>query len=43
MWRYYGFSEAQVASGDYNPRMFNSFLDGTKSAIEMCAVANAAG
>jgi predicted homoserine dehydrogenase-like protein len=26
-----------------NPKMFNSFLDGTKSAIEMTAVCNAAG
>ena len=26
-----------------NPRLFNSFLDGTKSAIEMAAVANACG
>ena len=26
-----------------NPKMFNSFVDGTKSAIEMCAVANATG
>jgi len=26
-----------------NPRMFNSFLDGTKSGIEMAAVANATG
>ena len=26
-----------------NPQMFNSFLDGTKSAIEMAAVANACG
>ena len=24
-----------------NPQMFNSFLDGTKSAIEMAAIANA--
>jgi predicted homoserine dehydrogenase-like protein len=32
-----------VASGDFNARMFNSFLDGTKSAIEMAAVANATG
>jgi len=32
-----------VASGNYNARMFNSFLDGTKSAIEMAAVANASG
>ena len=26
-----------------NPQMFNSFLDGTKSAIEMAAIANASG
>lgn len=43
VWKHYGFTEQQVASGDYNARMFNSFLDGTKSAIEMAAVANAAG
>lgn len=43
VWGYYGFSEEMVASGDYNPRLFNSFLDGTKSAIEMAAVANATG
>jgi predicted homoserine dehydrogenase-like protein len=43
VWEYYGFSEEQVASGDYNAQMFNSFLDGTKSALEMCAVANGSG
>ena len=43
VWGHYGFSEERVASGDYNAKMFNSFLDGTKSAIEMCAVANASG
>ena len=43
VWGFYGFSEDQVASGDYNAQMFNSFLDGSKSAIEMCAVANASG
>jgi predicted homoserine dehydrogenase-like protein len=32
-----------VTHGDFNPQMFNSFLDGTKSAIEMTAVANATG
>ncbi len=41
VWGHYGFSEEQVATGDYNAQMFNSFLDGTKSAIEMCAVCNA--
>jgi predicted homoserine dehydrogenase-like protein len=43
VWSHYGFSEERVASGDYNAKMFNSFLDGTKSAIEMCAVANGNG
>ena len=32
-----------MAGGDLNARMFNSFLDGTKSAIEMAAVSNATG
>jgi len=43
VWPFYGFSAEQVAAGDFNARMFNSFLDGTKSAIEMAAVANATG
>ncbi|TPW73088.1 NAD(P)H-dependent oxidoreductase [Schumannella sp. 10F1B-5-1] len=43
VWNYYGFTDEQLASGDYNPKMFNSFLDGTKSAIEMAAVANGTG
>ncbi len=43
VWGYYGFSEERVASGDYNAQMFNSFLDGSKSAIEMCAVSNHSG
>ncbi len=43
VWHHYGFTAEMVAAGDYNARMFNSFLDGTKSAIEMAAVANAAG
>ena len=33
----------QARLGGMNPQMFNSFLDGTKSAIEMAAVANATG
>jgi len=41
VWGHYGFSDEQVASGDFNAQMFNSFLDGTKSALEMAAVANA--
>jgi predicted homoserine dehydrogenase-like protein len=43
VWPHYGFSPEAVAAGDFNAQMFNSFLDGTKSAIEMAAVANATG
>ena len=43
VWDHYGFESEMVAAGNYNARMFNSFLDGTKSAIEMAAVANATG
>ena len=43
VWGHYGFSAEQVAGGDFNAQMFNSFLDGTKSALEMAAVANACG
>ena len=43
VWDHYGFTSEQVARGGFNPQMFNSFLDGTKSAIEMAAVANATG
>ncbi|MCI0372297.1 MAG: flagellar biosynthesis protein FlgA [candidate division NC10 bacterium] len=40
---HYGFTREQVARGEFNARMYNSFLDSTKSAIEMAAVANATG
>ena len=43
VWGYYGLSAERAAAGGMNPQMFNSFLDGTKSAIEMAAVANATG
>jgi len=43
VWSYYGLTPEDAAQGGLNPQMFNSFLDGTKSAIEMCAVANATG
>jgi predicted homoserine dehydrogenase-like protein len=41
VWEHYGFSNQEAAAAGLNPQMFNSFLDGTKSAIEMAAVANA--
>ena len=43
VWEYYGLSTQEAAAGGLNPKMFNSFLDGTKSAIEMGALANATG
>jgi len=43
IWDYYGISAEDAQKGGMNPKMFNSFLDGTKSAIEMAAVSNATG
>jgi predicted homoserine dehydrogenase-like protein len=43
VWEHYGFSNQEAAAAGLNPQMFNSFLDGTKSAIEMAAIANATG
>ncbi len=43
VWGYYGLTDEDARAGGMNPQMFNSFLDGTKSAIEMAAVANATG
>jgi len=39
----FGFDPEFVEEHNLNPRMYNSFLDGTKVAVEMCAVANATG
>ena len=43
VWGFYGLSAQQARDGGMNPQMFNSFLDGTKSGIEMAAIANATG
>ncbi len=43
VWRHYGLTPDQAREAGMNPQMFNSFLDGTKSAIEMVAIANATG
>ncbi|OAP58155.1 hypothetical protein AYL99_07245 [Fonsecaea erecta] len=43
VWGLYGFTPEQVARDSLNPQMFNSFLDGTKSSLEMAAVANGTG
>jgi predicted homoserine dehydrogenase-like protein len=42
VWAHYGLTPQDAKRGGMNPQMFNSFLDGTKSAIEMAAIANAA-
>ena len=43
VWGFFGWSDEEVAKGDFNPKMYNSFTDGTKAAIEMAAVANGTG
>jgi predicted homoserine dehydrogenase-like protein len=43
VWGYYGLTAEQAKVGGLNPKMFNSFLDGSKPAIETTAVCNAAG
>jgi predicted homoserine dehydrogenase-like protein len=43
VWQHYGLTPDDARRGGMNPQMFNSFLDGTKSAIEMAAIANACG
>ncbi|MGE5156835.1 MAG: NAD(P)H-dependent oxidoreductase, partial [Gemmatimonas sp.] len=43
VWQHYGLTRSAAQSAGMNPQMFNSFLDGTKSAIEMAAIANATG
>jgi predicted homoserine dehydrogenase-like protein len=43
VWSHYGLKPEEAERAGMNPQMFNSFLDGTKSAIEMVAIANATG
>ena len=43
VWSHYGRTAEEAEAAGMNPQMFNSFLDGTKSAIEMAAIANATG
>jgi predicted homoserine dehydrogenase-like protein len=43
VWDNWGLTAEQAKAGGMNPKMFNSFLDGTKPAIESTAVANATG
>ncbi|HWA12303.1 MAG TPA: SAF domain-containing protein [Burkholderiales bacterium] len=43
VWGHYGLTPEQARIGGLNPKMFNSFLDGSKPAIESTAVCNATG
>ncbi|MGE3160825.1 MAG: NAD(P)H-dependent oxidoreductase [Burkholderiales bacterium] len=43
VWGHYGLTPEQARLGGLNPKMFNSFLDGSKPAIETSAVCNATG
>ena len=43
VWDNFGWDLDVVKRGGLNPKMFNSFIDGTKSGIEMSAVCNATG
>ena len=43
VWDNWGLTREQAQRGGLNPKMFNSFLDGSKPSIESTAVANATG
>ena len=43
VWGNYGLTPEQATRGGLNPKMFNSFLDGSKPSIECTAVSNATG
>ena len=43
VWGHYGLTPEQARLGGLNPKMFNSFLDGSKPALECAAVCNATG
>ena len=43
VWDNWGLTPEQAKRGGLNPKMFNSFLDGSKPSIESTAVANATG
>ena len=43
VWSNYGTTAGEAKNAGMNPKMFNSFVTGDKSSIEMAAVANASG
>ncbi|WP_075220430.1 NAD(P)H-dependent oxidoreductase [Acuticoccus yangtzensis] len=43
VWTHYNITDEAARAAGMNPKMFNSFVDGTKSGLEMAAIANACG
>jgi len=43
VWHHFGITAEHAKQAGMNAQMFNSFVDGTKSAIEMAAISNATG
>lgn len=43
VWNNYGMTVGEAKNAGMNPKMFNSFVTGDKSSIEMAAVVNASG
>jgi predicted homoserine dehydrogenase-like protein len=43
VWNHYGITSDHARAAGMNSQMFTSFMDGTKSAIEMAAIANGCG
>ena len=43
VWNNFGIHPSVATRGHMDPKMFNSFIDGSKSAIEMTSVCNATG
>ena len=43
VWNNYGMTAGEAKNAGMNPKMFNSFVTGDKSSIEMAAVINASG
>ena len=43
VWNNYGMTAEEAKKAGMNPKMFNSFVTGDKSSIEMAAVANSSG
>ncbi len=43
VWDHWGVNREEAERGRLNPKMFNSFLDGSKPAIESAAIANVTG